>query len=140
MRAPTWLRWAAALLALPQAVTGAWAAFAPRHWYDTFPGFGPLLVAAEPPYNAHLATDAGAGFLATGMMLLVAAATGGWAHLRLALTGFLVFAAAHLLFHAANPAPGLSDAENAVNVAVLTAATAFPALLLWIARPREDQA
>jgi len=33
----------------------------------------PRLVAAEPPYNAHLATDAGAGLLASGLVLLVAA-------------------------------------------------------------------
>jgi hypothetical protein len=135
MKAPTWFRWAAALLALPQAGTGAWAALAPRHWYDTFPGFGPLLVASEPPYNAHLATDAGAGFLATGVILLVAAWLGGWSHLRLALGAYVVFAAAHLLFHAFNPAPGLDDRANAVNLVVLVLASTVPALLLWIARP-----
>ena len=46
-------------LAVPQLVTGLWAVIATRNWFERFPGVDPRLVAAEPPFNAHLATDAG---------------------------------------------------------------------------------
>ena len=44
-----------------QRAAGLWAVLAPERWYDDFPGFDPRLVSAEPPYNAHLVTDAGPG-------------------------------------------------------------------------------
>ncbi len=63
-------------LAVPQLVTGAWAILRPAGWFADFPGIGPALVAAEPPFNRHLATDAGAGFLAIGVCLAVAVVFG----------------------------------------------------------------
>ncbi len=66
------VRWGLALALAPaQLVTGLWAVLAPLAWFDDFPGLGPSLIAADPPYNQHLATDAGAGFLATGVALVV---------------------------------------------------------------------
>jgi hypothetical protein len=59
-----WVRLGLVALAVPQVVTGTWALVDASHWFDHFPGFDPRLAAAEPPFNAHLATDAGAGFLA----------------------------------------------------------------------------
>jgi len=63
----------AAAIGVPQVVIGLWALAAPKSWFDSFPGFAPRVVAAEPPYNEHLASDVGAGFLATGVVLVVAA-------------------------------------------------------------------
>ena len=126
-----WVRAGLVALAAPQLVTGVWAIFDPTGWYRNFPGFDPRLVAAEPPFNHHLAVDAGAGFLATAVALLLAA---WWAERRvvlLALATYLAFALPHLAYHAANPAPGLTDAENARNVATLVIAAAFPVVLLW---------
>ena len=51
----------------------------PRRCCPRFPGWDPRLVAAEPPFNEHLAGDAGAGFLATGAIVLLAA---WWAERR----------------------------------------------------------
>lgn len=139
-RVPTWVRLGLVALAVPQLVTGAWAVLSPRHWFDRFPGFDPRLVAAEPPYNAHLATDAGAGFLATGVVLVGAAL---WYHrhaVTLALVTYLAFAVPHLAYHAANPAPGLTGAENALNVAALAVGAAFPLVLLWGAHHRGSTA
>lgn len=130
----TWLRWFVAALALPQLVTGLWAVTAPRHWYETFPGFGPMLVAADPPFNAHLATDAGAGFLATGVVLVLAAAWGERRLVQVALGGVLAFAMAHLSYHSVNPAPGLTDAEDVVSAIGLVLATVIPLALLWATR------
>ena len=66
----------AVALAVPQLVIGIWGIARPMHWFTNFPGIGPRLIAAEPPFNAHLATDTGAGFLATGVALTFAVALG----------------------------------------------------------------
>jgi hypothetical protein len=133
----TWVRAGLVALAVPQLVTGVWAIADPTGWYRNFPGFDPRLVAAEPPFNHHLAVDAGAGFLATAVALLLAA---WWAERRiilLALATYLAFAVPHLAYHAANPAPGLTDPENARNIVTLTIAAALPLVLLWgVLRPR----
>lgn len=133
-----WVRAGAALLAVPQLVTGLWAVLDTRGWYDNFPGFGPMLVAAEPPYNAHLASDAGAGFIATGVVLVVAAVWGERRPMQLALGGLLAFAVAHLLYHGPNPSPLLSDTQNTINVIVLVLAAAIPLALLLVTLPRKD--
>lgn len=139
-RVPGWVRLGAAVLAVPQLVTGGWAVLDAQHWYRNFPGFEPRLVAADGPFNAHLATDAGAGFLATGVVLVVAAVWGRRAAVGLALVTYLVFAAPHLVFHAANPADGLSSAEDARNVFTLAIGTALPLVLLWGSRVRRAAA
>lgn len=135
----TWLRLTVTALAIPQLVTGLWAVIAPQHWYESFPGFGPMLVAADPPFNAHLSTDAGAGFVATGVVLVLAAAWGERRVVRLSLFGVLTFAVAHLYYHAFNPAPGLTGAENLASLVGLILAAAIPLALLWATRPdRKD--
>lgn len=133
------LRLGLGVLAAPQLVTGLWAGIAPRHWYDHFPGFGPALVAAEPPFNAHLAADAGAGFLATGVALAVAAL---WAHRQvvvLALVTYLAFGSVHLAYHARVPAPGLSPMQDGANAVLLAAGVALALALLWSSRQGRDQ-
>ena len=72
-RAPHRVRLGVAVtLAALQLSIGFWAVTAPGNWFRNFPGFDPRPAAAEPPYNHHLASDVGAGFLATGVTLLVA--------------------------------------------------------------------
>ena len=127
-----WVRLGAlVLLALPQVVIGGWAVFATKRWYESFPGFDPRLVAAEPPYNAHLAADAGAGFLATGLALALAAVWGRRSGILVALVAYAAFSVPHVIYHAANPAPGLTDTEDVVNVFVLASGLVFAAVLAW---------
>lgn len=114
-----WVRIGLVALGLPNALAGLWAVLTPEGWYDSFPGWDPRLVAAEPPFNAHLATDAGAGLLASGVVLLVAAWLADRRSVQLALVAFLAFAVPHTGYHAMNPAPGLSSAEDAQNAATL---------------------
>lgn len=128
---PRWVRLGLVALAVPQLLTGAWALVDASHWFDNFPGVGPTLVAAEPPFNAHLAADAGAGFLTTAVVLLLAAWWGDRRSVLLGLAGYSAFAIPHLVYHAANPAPGLSGSEDLTNVAVLALGATFPLLLLW---------
>lgn len=125
-----WVRLGLVALAVPQA-TRIWALVDASHWFGHFPGLDPRLVAAEPPFDAHLAADAGAGFLATAVVLLLAAGWGDRRSVMLSLAVYVTVAVSHLVYDAANPAPGLSRAEDAVNVLVLAVGAAAPAVLLW---------
>ena len=115
----TWVRIALVALGLPNAAAGLWAVAAPDSWYESFPGWDPRLVAAEPPYNEHLVTDAGAGLLASGLVLLAAAWLADRRSVRFGVVAFLVFAVPHTFWHAVNESPGLTSAEDAQNVATL---------------------
>ena len=129
---PGWVRVGSiAAIAVPQLVTGAWGVVAPRHWFDHFPGIGANLVAAEPPFNAHLASDAGAGFLAAGVAVAIAATLGRRLLLLFALGMYGVGAVPHLLYHAINPAPGLSDRQDIVSVLMLAIGLAAAGVLAW---------
>src|SRR5207302_8213838 len=73
----TRLRTVRALLIVGAAsalVPGAWAAIAPRSFYDSFPGVGHW-VRSLPAYNEHLAVDAGAFYLAFALLFAWAAVT-----------------------------------------------------------------
>lgn len=131
------MRGVAAALAVPQVAIGLWAVLAPSGWFDSFPGFDPRLVAATPPFNEHLATDAGAGFLATGVALLVAAVWGWRRPFVLGLVTYLCFTVPHALYHAFNEAPGLSGSEDVVNVfgLALGPVVAAGVLVLAVWRP-----
>ena len=115
----TWVRIALVALGLPNAAAGLWAVLAPDSWYESFPGWDPRLVAAEPPYNQHLVTDAGAGLLASGFVLLAAAWLADRRSVRFGVVAFLVFAVPHTLWHAMNESPGLTSSEDARNVGTL---------------------
>jgi hypothetical protein len=115
----TWVRIALVALGLPNAGAGLWAVVAPTSWYEDFPGWDPRLVAAEPPYNEHLITDAGAGLLASGLVLLAAAWLADRRSVRFGVIAFLVFALPHTVWHAMNESPGLTSGEDARNVATL---------------------
>lgn len=118
-------------LAVPQLVIGLWAYLAPESWFDSFPEFDPRLVAAIPPYNEHLASDAGAGFLATGVALLVAVIWANRSGVRVALVAFAAFTAPHVLYHAAHPADLLSGAEDVVNVLALSSTLVLAAVFAY---------
>ena len=136
---PRWVRLALVALALPNVAAGLWAVLAPRSWYDSFPGFDPRLVSAEPPYNAHLVTDAGAGLLASGVVLLLAAWFGDRRSIVIGVVAFAVFAIPHAAYHVLNPAPGLTSAEDVQNAGALVFAVLASAVLLFVAlrRPKE---
>ena len=131
-RVPSWVRLGVLVtMAAPQLVIGLWSVLGTEHWFEEFPGFGPALVAAEPPYNQHLASDAGAGFLATGVGLLVAAL---WAHragVRVALATFVAFTLPHALFHLTHPSDALSGVEDVANVMALGSGLVLAAVFAY---------
>lgn len=131
-RVPSWVRLGVIVtMAVPQLVIGLWAYLAPESWFDSFPGFDPRLVAAIPPYNEHLAADAGAGFLATGIALLVAAIWADRVGVRVALVAFAAFTLPHVLYHAAHPADLLSGVEDVVNVLALGSTLVLAAVFAY---------
>lgn len=131
-RQPRWLRVLMVLLAVPNVITGLWAVGNPQHWYDTFPGWAPQLISALPPYNEHLATDAGSGLLASGLVMGLAA---WWPRREVVITAaaaYLAFSLPHFLWHAVNPAGGLTTPENTVNNVTLAAAVVGGGVvLMW---------
>lgn len=114
-----WVRIALVALGVPNLFAGAWAVLSPQGWFDRFPGWDPRLVAAEPPYNAHLATDAGAGLLASGVIVLAAAWLADHRSVRLGLVGYGCFAIPHAAWHAFNPSEALTGAEDLQNAGIL---------------------
>jgi hypothetical protein len=109
---------AAEFLVISAAVVGGWAEFAPRSFYDSFPGFGRHWVRAAGAYDEHLIRDVGGLYLA----LLVITAWALWRAqpemLRMTGAGWLVFNVAHLAFHA-DHLHGFSTSDKIGNVVAL---------------------
>jgi hypothetical protein len=121
------------LLAVPQLITGLWALIDPHGWFRGFPGFGTrLVIAAGSSYNGHLASDAGAGFLATGIGLVAAVLIARRGAAQVALLAYLSFSIAHFVFHVAHPVGSFWSSTNIENVGSTGVAVAFPLVLsVW---------
>lgn len=129
MRARCWLRAGLIVLAAANLVPGVWAYLFPHYFYNDVP-----TVSADPPFNQHLMTDAGAFFLAQGVMLGAAAIVMQHRLIQAALAGFLTFSVLHLAFHATHLG-GMSPAGAAGLVIALVLEAALPVVLLIAARP-----
>jgi hypothetical protein len=117
--------------------TGGWALVDPRGWYDDFPGFGHHWVSGQGgAFNEHLASDAGAGFLAVGLVLVVGAAIGAPLAVRLAALALLAHALPHFIFHAAHSPEHLSGGDKAAGTYGLLAEAVIGAIVLLFAQPR----
>ena len=115
-----------------QFLNGVWAVLAPRSFYEDFP-FGRGWVEALPAYNEHLMRDVGGLFLATGFILLYAAARLEPLIVRIALLSYLLFAIPHAIFHFFNLEPyGTGDTVG--NVVALAATVVLPLWVLWVTR------
>src|SRR5947209_2214057 len=60
-------------LAAPNLIVGIWLLFAPRSFYDDFPGFGHRWVGPLGPYDEHAFADFGGALLALGLLCFLAA-------------------------------------------------------------------
>jgi uncharacterized membrane protein len=109
-----------AYLAAGSALAGLWATFAPRSWYDDFPGAGKVWVAVDGPFNEHLIRDVGAFEL--GLLVLGIAAVLSMSRelVRVALIAFVVSGLPHALYHLRHRHPGGStDLSGVVSVSML---------------------
>ena len=98
----TGLRVLLATLAVGAAYPGAWAALAPRSFYDSFPGAGHEWTGRLPAYSEHLVTDVGAFYLAFALLFAWAAWRPERALVRPLCAAFGLFSALHLAWHTAH--------------------------------------
>jgi hypothetical protein len=122
------------VLAAVNAWWGAWARFAPRNFFDTFPGFGHHWTAAYPPYNEHLVTDLGATFLTLAFLLVLGALVDSRTARWVVLASVAVFNALHLSFHASHPG-GMGGFDTAASLTTLVLGVLAPVFLLAWERP-----
>jgi hypothetical protein len=128
-----WVTVALVVLAAPNLAAGVWGLVAPEHWYDNFPGWAPRLVAAYPPFNEHLVSDAAGGLFAAGVAAAVALCWRRRDVVIVAMVAFLAFALPHAVFHLAHPADALSDNEDLVNTVTLWVAVAIAVAIMLVA-------
>jgi hypothetical protein len=89
-----------AILGGSGAVTGLWAYVAPRHWYQTFPGFGMSWLPSLGPYNEHFVKDVGAMFLALAAVTAVTfVLVANQTLVRVTALMWLVFNTLHCVYH-----------------------------------------
>jgi hypothetical protein len=125
-----WVRVVPFLLGIQPLVTGLWAVTSPRGFYDSFPGGGRHWVDIDGPYNHHLVVDAGAGFLAVGVALIVAAIWARRAAIQVALGALIVHDLPHFVYHATHPARALSGTDNALSIGGLAVIGLIAAVVL----------
>ncbi|GAC1314882.1 MAG: hypothetical protein NVSMB16_11650 [Acidimicrobiales bacterium] len=131
---------AVAYLALTDLGIGLWAVLDPASWFRDFPGMGHHWIAADPPYNHHLSTDAGAGFVGLGVVLALALFWGERHLLIAALAGSLAHDVPHFLFHAFHPANRLSSLDRFASTGGLGfgCVVAVGGLVWLLSRPGAD--
>ncbi len=117
------------ILAATGAATGPWAAFAPKSFYDSFPGFGRHWIDVDGPYNEHLIRDVGAIYLALLVLNLVAAVSLERIAVLIAAATTFTFGSLHFSYHVHHL--GTYDTSDAIlNVIALGGSVLLSALLL----------
>lgn len=81
---------------------GAWAAFWPTSFYDSFPGLGRIWVAIDGPFNEHLVRDVGALYLALAGASVAAIFSTRPDAGRVVGVAWTVFGIPHLAYHLAH--------------------------------------
>jgi hypothetical protein len=129
-----------AALMVTGLVVGVWAAFAPRSFYDDFPGGGLEWVAADGPYNEHLVRDVGELNLALTAVTLVALLAVVRAAAVAAAVGWLVYQVPHLVYHLRHTDVYDNTTDKVTSIAALALGVALPLIVLVAAlrlrRPR----
>ncbi|MGW4328245.1 hypothetical protein ACWEKR_20355 [Nocardia sp. NPDC004573] len=126
-----------AVLAVQGAIIGLWATLAPQSWYTSFPGFGVRWVAADGPYNHHLAADVGSFFLALTAVTVAALVVDRTTAARLAGVGWLTFGVPHFLYHVLHRPAGLGAASLTASLIAAFLLVAGGAVCVFLP-PRGD--
>lgn len=118
--------------ALIGCYVGAWAAFAPQSFYDTFPGLGLIWISIDGPYNEHLVRDTGTLNLGLAAATLYAATRRGPAALEVSRAlglAWVVFSLPHLGYHLFH-LDGLRAVDVVLQVISLASTAVLGALLM----------
>jgi len=124
-----------AVLAIQGAVLGVWAGFAPRSFYDDFPGLGRHWVMVDGPYNEHLVRDVGWLNLALTVVTVWAMVALARALVLATLVAWLVADLPHLGYHAAH-LDGLSTGDGTAEIISLALGPAVAAALVVLVARR----
>jgi len=128
-----WMRIALGYLALISLEIGLWAQFAPRSFYDNYPGLGRAWVAVDGPYNEHLVRDVGGLNLALAAVLIVALVTLSRITIIAASLASLLYGLPHLVYHIAH-ADLLSGSDVIVSLGGLALFAVIPIALIVVSR------
>ena len=130
-----WTRIALGYLAVVALVIGVWAQFAPRSFFDHFPGFGRAWVRVDGPFNEHLVRDGGGLNLALAVVLIAAMVVLSRALIITAALASLASGVPHAVYHIAHT-DRLSNADVAMSVGglILFAALAIALIVVNTAR------
>ena len=130
-----WIRIALGYLALVSLEIGVWAQFAPRSFYDHFPGLGRVWVRVDGPFNEHLVRDVGGLNLGLAAVLVTAFVTMSRPTIVAASIASLLYGVPHLVYHIANT-DGLATGDVAVSLGGLALFAALPVALIVVSRTR----
>jgi len=138
MKQPTLIRFALGYIAIASAQIGFWALFAPRSFYDSFPGMGRAWVSLDGPYNEHLVRDVGALNLAFLALIVFAAVRLTRELVTVAAVATAVWSVPHLIYHLFNT-DDLATSDIVISLAGLVGYVAFAGVLLASARSLRDR-
>ena len=129
----TWTRIALGYLTLVSLEVGVWAQFAPRSFYDNFPGLGRAWVRVDGPFNEHLVRDVGGLNLGISAILIAAFVTLSRPMIIAASVATLLYGVPHLVYHIANT-EGLGTGDVIVSIGGLVLFAAVPIALIVVSR------
>ena len=133
-----WMRIALGYLVVVALQIGVWAQFAPRSFYDDFPGLGRAWVSVDGPYNEHLVRDVGGLYLALGVVLVAAMITLARVMVTTASLAVLASGVPHAVYHFAHR-DGLAAGDLAVSLTGLVLMAAIPVVLLVVLVRGDDR-
>ena len=116
-----WTRIALGYLALVSLEIGLWAQFAPRSFFDDFPGLGRAWVVVDGPYNEHLVRDVGGLNLALAAVIIAASIAS------------LLYGVPHLVYHIAH-ADSLATSDAVISLGGLVLFAVIPVALIVLSR------
>jgi hypothetical protein len=123
------LRLTLVLVAVGYLGVGAWAQFAPRSFYDSFPGGGRHWVRVDGPFNEHLVRDVGGLNLALAVIAAMAAATLSVTLVRAVSLGSIAYWLPHLVYHSNHLDP-FGTADKVANVGAVAFGLLLPVVAL----------
>ena len=88
-----------AVWAVASVQLGIWATFAPRSFFDDYPGFGRHWVRVDGPYNEHFVRDFGALNLALAVVTIVALVTLSRPMVIAVAVAWLAWSVPHFVYH-----------------------------------------
>ncbi|HYV59236.1 MAG TPA: hypothetical protein VFA62_04120 [Acidimicrobiia bacterium] len=127
------------VLGVGNVAIGTWAAFAPRSFYDDFPGFGRHWVRVDGPYNEHLVRDFGALSLALAVVTIAAAIVLARPLVIAVAIAWLAWGVPHLVYHARH-LDVFDTSDQVLNVVLLAVlpVLALAVLVLELRKPAEE--